>query len=639
MNQGGVVDTLTQLLPTVGMVGQLGSAALGIVNMINENRQNKIAQSQQNYMATTNQYRGFQMGGAVDNQLSNTSVEVQGNPGIDTNPRMVANSAINVTEGEVINNNVNMGMDNSAFVFSDDRAMRDPANGKTFAKSVKKYEKAKGRAEKRLERYPYDNEAKNAIMFNQRMIDQTAQRQEETKSMLGIENDLAAFNSQEGMRYGGKVNYKQGGQVDPTNPKSRQRAMEEEMYYNRYNNGFNTLQLLTGFPRAPMPKMGMGPTYGSPIDPIGYQNEESPVLREYNNNQAMRTKLRRLSIEDAGGPFGDISGMSYNIPASSQRPNRRMGGRVNYVNGGPLGGNPTLTNLTPEQQLQQANARGTRINYGTTSTVTPVSPVSPVAPTTATTTPGLNPITSGLQLLGQRAAGVSNQNRTTGAQQSIANLNSAMGTTPAAQTRQTNPGFSTLGDYVYMAGKTAELIGKARLARQPIDTYNRGDFEVSAPIFNPARDQRTINDMVRAQTMNINTGNANLDRALASTMYAQGMDKNAQIAEKYRQMQATTDTSVAQANVATALNIADRNENNRAAKFNAQDALLTSVGTYGQAIQDMSNTRASNRVNLEAINQMSQMYNISPENLLNIMRNNPAIRKQLQDMVQLRSRG
>jgi hypothetical protein len=122
-------------------------------------------------------------------------------------------------------------------------------------------------------------------------------------------------------------------------------------------------------------------------------------------------------------------------------------------------------------------------------------------------------------------------------------------------------------------------------------------------------------------------------------MYAQGMDKNAQIAEKYRQMQATTDTSVAQANVATALNIADRNENNRAAKFNAQDALLTSVGTYGQAIQDMSNTRASNRVNLEAINQMSQMYNISPENLLNIMRNNPAIRKQLQDMVQLRSRG
>jgi len=538
MNQGGVVDTLTQLLPTVGMVGQLGSAALGIVNMINENRQNKIAQSQQNYMATTNQYRGFQMGGAVDNQLSNTSVEVQGNPGIDTNPRMVANSAINVTEGEVINNNVNMGMDNSAFVFSDDRAMKDPANGKTFAKSVKKYERAKGRAEKRLERYPYDNEAKNAIMFNQRMIDQTAQRQEETKSMLGIENDLAAFNPQEGMRYGGKVNYKQGG-------------------------------------------------------------------------------------------------------------------RVNYVTGGPLGGFPLLTNLLPEQQLQQATARGTRINYGTDPIVTPISPISPINPmstmsaatpttasTTATnTTPGLNPITSGFQLLGQRRTEAINQSRNTAAQQSIANLNSAMGTTPAAQTRQTNPGFSTLGDYVYMAGKTAELIGKARLARQPIDTYNRGDFEVSAPIFNPARDQRTINDMVRAQTMNINTGNANLDRALASTMYAQGMDKNAQIAEKYRQMQATTDTSVAQANVATALNIADRNENNRAAKFNAQDALLTSVGTYGQAIQDMSNTRASNRVNLEAINQMSQMYNISPENLLNIMRNNPAIRKQLQDMVQLRSRG
>jgi hypothetical protein len=427
---------------------------------------------------------------------------------------MVSNNAINVTEGEVINNNVNMGNGQGAFVFSDDKSMRDPSNGKTFAKSVKKYERAKGRAEKILKKYPNDQEAKNAIMFNQRMIDQTAQRQEETKSMLGLENDLMGM--QQGMRYGGKVNYKQGG-------------------------------------------------------------------------------------------------------------------RVNYVTGGPLGGFPLLTNLLPQEQLQRATAQGTRINYGTTPTAT--------ANTTATI--ATNPIMSGFELLGQRRNQVIDQSRATAAQQSISNLNNAMGVTAPTQRqiRQSNPGFSTLGDIAYMTGKTAELIGKARMARQPVTTYNRSDFEVNRPTYNPTADQRTMNDMVRAQTAGINTGNANLDRALASTAYAQGMDKNAQIAEKYRQMQGASDLSVGQTNLNAALMIADRNENNLASKFNAQDAVLTSLGTYGQAIQDMSNTRASNRVNLQAINQMSQMYNISPENLLNIMRNNPAVRKQLEELVQLRSRG
>ena len=480
MNQGGVVNTLTQVLPTIGMVGQIGSAALGVVNMINENNLRKRQEATDAYMGTTNQYMGYQMGGAVDNPLSNTSVEVQGNPGIDTNPRMVANNAINVTEGEVINNNVNMGMGNSAFVFSNDRSMKDPVNGKTFAKSVKKYEKAKGRAEKRLEKYPFDNEAKNSIMFNQQMIDNTAQRQEEVKSMMGIDNDLPAF----GMQYGGKVNYNKGG------------------------------------------------VSGDPIPRLGKNVIPAGGAKIVYNNEEFNTPL--------SAPLTSPSNVFSAVGA--------MGNTLNYT----LRNNPTLTSTAPKETVEK------------------------------------------------------------------------------------NPGFSTLGDYVYMAGKTAELIGKAAMARQPVRTYNVSDYQLAKPVYNPAMEQRMISDMVRSQTSQINTGNANLDRALASTMYTQGMNKSAEIAEKYRQLQATSDIGVNKANIDAALTIADRNEQNQAARFNAMDTVLSSIGTYGQAVQDMTNTRATNRITMNAINQMAQMYKISPENLLNIMRNNPAIRQQLEQLVTVR---
>ena len=595
MNQGGVVNTLTQVLPTIGMVGQIGSAALGVVNMINENKLRKRQEATDAYMGTTNQYMGYQMGGAVDNPLSNTSVEVQGNPGIDTNPRMVANNAINVTEGEVINNNVNMGMGNSAFVFSNDRTMKDPVNGKTFAKSVKKYEKAKGRAEKRLEKYPFDNEAKNSIMFNQQMIDNTAQRQEEVKSMMGLDNDLPAF----GMQYGGKVNYKQGGVIDPTPKATLPKVLPAKTNYGIDQPQRTMMGIITGteqYPSDALKSYGVTNPFAlaaadiviDPLNLFGGFLSKVPKLTKFQKQMSTIWRVGNITddVSDSLEHFRTGAGGSY-----------RMGGKVNYVDGGVPGSsntespdmyvdntglpfmtkrlmdaNRTLAGNIPEAKLQKVSALGTKMD----------------------------------------------------------GLSSKMGVT------EKNPGFSTLGDYVYMAGKTAELIGKAAMARQPVRTYNVSDYQLAKPVYNPAMEQRMISDMVRSQTYQINTGNANLDRALASTMYTQGMNKSAEIAEKYRQLQATSDVGVNKANIDAALTIADRNEQNQAARFNAMDTVLSSIGTYGQAVQDMTNTRATNRITMNAINQMAQMYKISPENLLNIMRNNPAIRQQLEQLVTVR---
>lgn len=604
MNQGGVVNTLTQVLPTIGMVGQIGSAALGVVNMINENNLRKRQEATDAYMGTTNQYMGYQMGGAVDNPLSNTSVEVQGNPGIDTNPRMVANNAINVTEGEVINNNVNMGMGNSAFVFSNDRSMKDPVNGKTFAKSVKKYEKAKGRAEKRLEKYPFDNEAKNSIMFNQQMIDNTAQRQEEVKSMMGIDNDLPAF----GMQYGGKVNYKQGGAIDPTPKATLPKVLPAKRNYGIDQPQRAMMGIITGteqYPSDALKSYGVTNPFAlaaadivvDPLNLFGGFLSKVPKITKFQKQMSSIFRAANIgdNVLDSSEHFRTGAGGSY-----------RMGGKVNYITGGVT--NDPIPRIGPNTFPKG----GARINYQNNTTI-PSNTITTPAPL------GMSGIASMANTLNYTF-----QN------------NPTLTSTAPKETVEKNPGFSTLGDYVYMAGKTAELIGKAAMARQPVRTYNVSDYQLAKPVYNPAMEQRMISDMVRSQTSQINTGNANLDRALASTMYTQGMNKSAEIAEKYRQLQATSDIGVNKANIDAALTIADRNEQNQAARFNAMDTVLSSIGTYGQAVQDMTNTRATNRITMNAINQMAQMYKISPENLLNIMRNNPAIRQQLEQLVTVR---
>ena len=195
--------------------------------------------------------------------------------------------------------------------------------------------------------------------------------------------------------------------------------------------------------------------------------------------------------------------------------------------------------------------------------------------------------------------------------------------TPTAKPSQ-NVDTSSFGDYAYVALKGAELIGKGILANQPVRTYNASDYTVGKPIYNPNAEIQRNNQSFRSNTYGINTGNANLDRALMTTMYSANLANNNQIAEKYRQMQNESDLRVDQYNANARMQVNTINEQNSAAKYNAQDALLTSVGTFGQVVQDMSNTRTTNRINLSILQGMSDKYKININELRNLMRNNPS---------------
>lgn len=201
--------------------------------------------------------------------------------------------------------------------------------------------------------------------------------------------------------------------------------------------------------------------------------------------------------------------------------------------------------------------------------------------------------------------------------------NAPASSTPAANTPVSNmPNFSTLGDYAYVGLKGAELLGKNILANQRVNTYNAADYRISKPVYNPNQEFQRNNQAFRANTYNVNTGNANLDRALMTTMYSANLDANAQVAERYRQMQNQSDVSIDQFNANTRMQINTINEQNSAAKYNAQDAVLTSVGNFGQVLQDMSNTRTTNRISFATLQGMAQKYRVSVDQLTQLMRNN-----------------
>lgn len=133
----------------------------------------------------------YNLGGDIN--LNSGGAQIQGNPGIDNNARMVGDQPVNLTQGETI-----QATNTGAFVFSDSPDMLDPVSGKTFAKAAKPVQKAIGKAEKVLERTPTDPIAKATIRQSEKILEGLAQRQQRLNN--NSQGEPSNFN------YGGIVN-------------------------------------------------------------------------------------------------------------------------------------------------------------------------------------------------------------------------------------------------------------------------------------------------------------------------------------------------------------------------------------------------------------------------------------------------
>lgn len=139
----------------------------------------------------------YQSGGVYpsgnDKELSNHSYEVD-YPGNETDAKSYG--PYQFDDNEVID------MLNQ-FVYSDEKHLGE--GGKSPAELVKPHMKAKGKVEKKLERNPYDEEAKNTAMLSDLAALEIAQLQESKKAMA---NDGKYY------KCGGKLRYEQGGPIE-----------------------------------------------------------------------------------------------------------------------------------------------------------------------------------------------------------------------------------------------------------------------------------------------------------------------------------------------------------------------------------------------------------------------------------------
>lgn len=125
----------------------------------------------------------YQSGGDI--QLSSNAFQVKGNPNVtDGNTYNYGGTPIALDHNEVVSNN---------FVYSED--LTNPLTKKSYASMAKLYEKAKGKAEKKLKRTPYDEQAKATVNYSEQSLDSLAKQQETQATLMGLRDNSNSYQS------------------------------------------------------------------------------------------------------------------------------------------------------------------------------------------------------------------------------------------------------------------------------------------------------------------------------------------------------------------------------------------------------------------------------------------------------------
>lgn len=182
---------------------------------------------------------------------------------------------------------------------------------------------------------------------------------------------------------------------------------------------------------------------------------------------------------------------------------------------------------------------------------------------------------------------------------------------------------NTFGDYLYSGAKTLETIGRVVNAfdapeQFATDRYNVDRIKLSA------QDQLDANNRnYRAAVGSSQTGNANLDRVTGNALFASKIQADNAARRDVQNRQAAADLDVNKYNAQQKALVDQINSQTQAAKAQAVDSALSSIGSLGQVYMDMFNTSAQNRVTLATLNSLSRYYGIDTENLVQMMKTNP----------------
>lgn len=163
-------DALGAIGSVLGAVNPALGIATSVIGFLNGLSQAEPIQLNQNPLK-------LNFGGDIP--LGQNAMQVQGNPGVDTNMRNIGGQPTQLTQGEVVTRNT---PSSEAYVYSD--AMSTAKSDKTFAARAKEIELRIAKIEKKLQRTPKDNEAKTALKHLKGQLEVLKQEQELAKSEM-----------------------------------------------------------------------------------------------------------------------------------------------------------------------------------------------------------------------------------------------------------------------------------------------------------------------------------------------------------------------------------------------------------------------------------------------------------------------
>jgi len=181
----------------------------------------------------------------------------------------------------------------------------------------------------------------------------------------------------------------------------------------------------------------------------------------------------------------------------------------------------------------------------------------------------------------------------------------------------------TLGDKGYLAGKGIELLSKGIMAAQPAQKISSRPFEVDPQRMSatPALQANTRN--YRSAVQNIDTGNASIDRVSKANLFGAKTQADTQALTQTQNANRQAQLQTDQYNSQVRQRVEQANTQALGAKQNMMDNLFTSIGEAGRIAQDGFNTKLTNNIRLEALNGLSQYFQVSPDYLRSIMKSNP----------------
>ena len=467
----------------------------------------------------------YATGGQMDQQLSDNSFQVKGNPNV-TDGNYYPEYNANLDHNEVVKD---------SFVYSNKLKI----GGASFAEHAKKIEKSTGKAEKMLKVSPHDETAKNTIKLNEQKAQSLALAQETLATMKGHRNpsrNFAMGGDTGGPQYVSVPTFGMGLEkfYDPATDKFYTRVPIIGNYVEApYDNTFATSYKQKN-PQAPVAQQ---PTTGSllPGNAPGPTNWRSTAAAP----TARRTQKSNGPVKSAlpNGPVNE----NYKDPQMEYWMNFNKDSVSKY-------------NVDPLQPIDML--RRSAVAVGSTMDGQPIIPSSTVQVT-------------------------SNRNAALPTIPTVSGSNNI----PTVAGSSSNNNWAT-GDYLQAAKVLSgfgQLVGGAEKEKPNYDTTN-----ISQNVYDPSnalyQNQRNYKDAING----FDGPSINTRRAYANAMYANKLGQDDAVVSQYQQMnqqgkqqyeQRTADQR--RYNIGQTTYTNDMNARNRSAYKEAVDAAFTGLSNFG----------------------------------------------------------